>query len=209
MNNLICNKCNINIDGQTVYCNSCGYKNNPSQLDNWLNVHIDVDGLNLNTNPLSWKQCKDMGTIAFSKNNYYEAIEYFEEALKFVIQNLDEISNIYNELAICFGKIGDLSKYMIYLNLAISANGNNNIALTNRAALKLNQKDDEGAIKDFEKLIKLNKMDSSLWQFLGFAFENSKQYENARVAYQSALSLGNNNAAKDLENILLKIKRIQ
>jgi tetratricopeptide (TPR) repeat protein len=204
---MICPNCNKSVNEQSVYCNHCGNKLNLSEIDNWVNVYIDFDGININSNELTWQHCKRFGTIAYSKGNYFEAIEYFCEAAKFKNESLSEISNLYNELAISYGQVDKIHNALIYFDLAISANEDNNVALMNRARIRLNQRDETGAINDINMLIKLEKMDSSLWHLLGLAFENTKQYENARTAYQTALSQGYHQAAKDLGDILLKIKQ--
>jgi len=205
---LTCPNCNTIIPDNNIYCNNCGIKLNPSEIDNWVNVNIDLDGLIVNANQLTWGKCKILGVEAYKNGNFYEAIEYFGEAFKFEIEDAKEISNIYNELGICYGQIEDYKKSLIYIDLAISANAENFIAIENRIGVKMKLGNEKGAIVDISILFENGKMVPKMWHTLGIALENIKQYENARQAYECAINEGYLLAAKDLEDILIKIDKL-
>lgn len=206
---MTCDKCNSDVKESSIYCNRCGKKLKPSKIDDWPNVLIDIGGQKVNANPLTWQYSKHIGTEAFRAGDYYEAIEYFETAITFEHDSMDEVSNLYNELAISIANIADYKKALTYIELSISANPNNAIALANRAGIKMKLDDFNGAISDYRLLIDKNKMEPRMWHSLGIAHENQKQLEEAKLAYLKAISLGYHNATKDLNDVITKIDNLK
>jgi tetratricopeptide (TPR) repeat protein len=132
-----CTNCQKPLTDSQVYCNGCGLKNRPSKLDNWINVYTDFGDIEVNSNPLTWEDCKRIGASAYHSGQLYEALEYFEQALKFQIDDTNEMSSIFNEIGIIYGQLGDDKKCLLYLNLSVASNPNNFTALENRAAQKI------------------------------------------------------------------------
>jgi tetratricopeptide (TPR) repeat protein len=200
-----CVKCHHEVLEAAVYCDNCGIKISPSLIDEWSNVYINVNGLNVNTRPLTWQISKQFGADAYHSGRYYEAIEYYSEALKFENEDNKEVSDLYNELGISYGQLKQYDKAILYLNLAISSNPSNYAAYQSRAFALCAYGKEREAINDFMVLSENSKMTPQLWHSLGIVFENLYELEKARLCYQEALSGGWLVASNDLNDVLRKI----
>ena len=79
-----------------------------------------------------------------------------------------------------------------------------------RAFYRLNHKDLDGALKDYDKAIELNKTDEESWLYRGMVKEKLKDNEGAFVDYTEAITLKNDYVKAWLTrgNLLTKLNRL-
>ena len=198
-----CKNCTELVNYESVYCNKCGIKLKESLLDEHVSFVTDIgNGLKITTNPITFEYCFQIGANAYHKGNYYEAIEYLKYASTIDEPPMIELSNCYNELALCYIY---LNKYEIankYLELALSANPNNLISLQNRVEL-LCKIDVYKAIENMINLSqKTTNFNPELWRIIGVTLENLKKYPEAKKCYERAIELGVEKAEEDLQDVI-------
>ena len=205
----ICDNCNSEIEKDSVYCNKCGHKVNPSLLDNHVTLYSDFGGLSIPFNPLTFEYCFQIGINAYHKGDYYESLEYDKKAVTFHNLDLRELSNCYNEIGCSYVKIGQRDKGIEYFQLAISANPENKDSWMNLIAQQVSN-DDNGAIENFKKMESIIvDFDSRVWHLIGMAYENLNRYDSAKKFYEEAIKNGYEKAKVDLDDVVRKISNLK
>lgn len=203
-----CPNCKKEIKDESVYCNLCGKKIKPSLLDNHVSFVMDLGGgLKIPTNPITFEHCYQIGANAYHASEFYEAIEYFKEAVTFSNPPLDKLSNCYNEIGISYLRLKQNTTAVNYLKLAISANPESLAPFENLVSA-LCDIDIDKAIDEFKQLaIKFPNFNKNLWRGLGISCENEKRYVEAKMFYENAILNGIQEAQEDLKDVIRKMNK--
>ena len=146
-------------------------------------------------------------TKLYSDGKYSDAIYWFSRAIAVDGKNPE----IYAERAVAYFHLGDLNKSLEDLNTAQELEPKRPYRYSSRAYIKDALGDIEGAIKDYEKAIELDPEDSVAHNNLGLLQEKLGYSKKAKVLYDFADSLAENQFGeqnfKQPENIQANINK--
>lgn len=140
-----------------------------------------------------------LGIVYLNKRDFDNAVKQFRR----VIQINPKFFDAYNYLGVIFTETGkyELAKE----NLLIAANAETyrtpENAYANLAALEVSNNKPDSALRYVEKGLEKNKNFAPLYNLKGVVLENRKEYKEAIISYEKALSLLTDDDATILINI--------
>lgn len=129
---------------------------------------------------------------AVSRGEYHKAIPSYLKSIKHDHEGYCGTKvkgKAHGDLGYAYFRAGDSLNALVYYNRAIQLNRHNPFPRVNKAALFLMQKNQHGAIKELDELIRYNPTYVDGYVQRGFIHHSEKQYEKAKIDLEKALSL--------------------
>jgi len=129
---------------------------------------------------------------AVSRGEYHKAIPSYLKSIKHDHEGYCGTKvkgKAHGDLGYAYFRAGDSLNALVYYNRAIQLNRHNPFPRVNKAALFLMQKNQRGAIRELDELIRYNPTFIDGYVQRGFIHHSEKQYEKSKADLQKALSL--------------------
>lgn len=147
----------------------------------------EISSTVLSIDPAFSDNMADLGFYYLDKKRYKEAIGAFEKVL--VGASVKDPSLIYNNLAICYQKIGKPYKAIELLRKAIELKKDNKSAFFNLGLIYQEMKNDEEALKAFEASERLSPDNADVHIKMGLSLINIGRVEEALKEFREAEKL--------------------
>lgn len=122
------------------------------------------------------------------RKNYWQALDLYQEALKFSPDN----PVVLNKIGIAYHQLARLKDAKKYYKRAAKANPDYAEAWNNLGTVNYADKDFKGAIKQYRRALKLSPARASIHSNLGAALFARKKYDDAMEEFRLALLLNPN-----------------
>jgi tetratricopeptide (TPR) repeat protein len=139
-----------------------------------------------------YKNCFKLGEEEKKRGNYLLAIQYYEHALLYAIENNigdNKIANVYKNIGITSNFIADYDYALINYTVAIKLSPNYAEAYNKRGITYQTKGDIDRAIQDYDKAIELNSNYAEAHNDRGVAYKNKGDYDRAIKDYDAAIDL--------------------
>jgi len=143
----------------------------------------------------------------YIKGNPKKAITYLKKGTK-LTRNARLKRDLYYNLGKAFCKTKNRKKMSTSYNRAYSWDRNFTIALKKKGQCEMILGANKSASRSFERFLKKNSEDATVWRLYGIALSNSKKYRAAQGALYQALQLKPTDSAHyHLARVLLSLNR--
>lgn len=167
-----------------------------ADINEYLKYHNDNEALlkierlkNINANKSSTlseenklEHLIQKGYSLFSIGDYKNAQKVFEK-----IVTINQSSNMYNNLGLCFQKQNKLDSAIIHYSNSIKIDSAFEEAYYNRGRTYMIQNNAKNAILDFSKAIEINQTYSAAYKFRGVCFLSLNKNKEACIDYKKAV----------------------
>lgn len=202
----ICPKCKASVAADDESCKNCGTRIRTSKVDTSSEEYSKSTSLK---DPLfisDYDTLMEFAIESLELANYYEALEYFNKALKFC-KNLKifHLCNLYNGIGQANFGLGKYNEAESFFNKSIEIFPDFSAPYENLAATYFKMGIYEELFEICELISSKFPISNQIWYYLAHAHEDLGHYKVARVAYQNAINGGLNECINDLSNLLKKI----
>jgi tetratricopeptide (TPR) repeat protein len=165
-------------------------------------IEIKAGDLQVSRDELSLKEIILKGNEHLYKQEYNEAIEYYDKALKIEYNNFD----LWFNKGYSLNRLGKHEEAIECYDKAIKINPNDADAWTNKSAALNSLGKYQEAIESCDKAIKINPNDALAWSNKGSALVKLGKYNEAIECYDKALKIDPNyTLAQEDKTIVLNL----
>ncbi len=144
----------------------------------------------------------DLGNKSLQSHKNHEAIEYYKQAIR-----ADSSVWVYHyNCGLAYYYISDYEKSILCFDKAHSLESDNMKVLFNRGNVKDALGDYKGALEDFEVVLTKQGGSWQLFNSMGIAYDNLKEYEKALKYFSESIALKANNSAAYDNRAMVKRK---
>ena len=138
-----------------------------------------------------------MGQVLVEKDNFEEALTYLNQTIELAEEPDSMMMNkAYVNMGAAYQKLGNVGMAMENYSKALSVNKSNPNVFLYRGNLYYKQEQFDQAIKDFQRVLKLDPNNHLAQYNLGMCFFQQGEKRSACDAFHKACELGNTNACK-------------